>query len=256
MKLLKGKKFLISGIFNKLSIAYGIAQSMHKQKAQLAFTYKNERLKEKITKYASRFNSNIIIPCNVAIDSNIIELFDTLSKHWKNFDGFIHSIAFAPAKQFDHDYVNVINRRSFSITHEVTSYSFVAMAKACRKMLNKNSSLLTISYLGSNFIIPNYNIMGIAKASLEANMRYIAYCLGSEQIRVNAISVGPIKTQSTNAISNFDDMLHDSKKRSLIKRNVTIEDVGNVASFLCSNLSTAITGQVIYVDGGARFIID
>lgn len=255
MNLLKGKKILISGISNEFSIAFGIAKSMYRQKAQLAFTYKSKRLKEKITRYAKALNSNIIIPCNVSVDNNITELFYKLSKYWKKFDGFVHSIAFAPTNQFNQDYVDVINRASFRTTHEITSYSFVAMAKACRKMLNKNSSLLTLSYLGSSFVVPNYNIMGVAKSSLESNMRYMAYYLGKEKIRVNAISIGPIKTLSTNALNNFNKILYDSKKKSLIRRNVTIEDVGNVASFLCSNLSTAVTGQVIYVDGGSGKII-
>ncbi|QTM69267.1 SDR family oxidoreductase [Buchnera aphidicola (Hormaphis cornu)] len=254
MGFLQGKRILITGLLNRSSIAFGIAQSMYEQQAELAFTYKSNHLKKKVTKYAQSFNSKIVIACNMAIDNSIIQLFRELSIYWKNFDGFIHSIAFAPTNQFSSNYLNFIDRKSFRITHEITSYSFIAMVKACKNMLNANSALLTITYLGANFVVPNYNVMGSAKASLEANTRYLAYYLGDSKIRVNAISIGPIKTSSTAVFNNFKKILHCSKMKSPLKRNVSIYEVGHVASFLCSNLSSGISGQVIYVDGGSGIV--
>ncbi|QOI11038.1 SDR family oxidoreductase [Blochmannia endosymbiont of Colobopsis nipponica] len=250
MSFLTGKRILITGIVNTRSIAYGIAQALYREGAELAFTYPNEKIRLRIEVLSKHFNSSIILPCNVENDENIIELFSKLAKTWNTFDGFIHAIAFAPPNQLKGDYVDVITKESFRIAHDISSYSFVAMAKASRKMLNKDSSLITLTYLGAVRAVPNYNIMGLAKASLEANTKYMANSMGPDGIRVNAISSGPIYTLAATGITNFKKMLSHCASSSPIRRNITIEDIGNTAAFLCSNLSAAITGSVIYVDGG------
>ncbi|PPI86790.1 SDR family oxidoreductase [Candidatus Pantoea edessiphila] len=250
MGFLSGKRILITGVASKLSIAYGIAKAMYKQKAELAFTYHNNKLKYRVEELATCFNSNIVIPCDVSQNNNIKLLFITLSKIWKTFDGLVHSIAFAPKNQLNGDYVNNVTQDGFMISHIVSSYSFVSMAKECRMMLNKNSALLTLSYLGADRIIPNYNVMGPAKASLEANVRYIANAMGPESVRVNAISPGPVRTLASSGIKNFREILNYCKQITPIRRTVTIEEIGNSAAFLCSDLASGITGQIIYVDGG------
>ncbi|MXP50951.1 SDR family oxidoreductase [Pantoea sp. SoEX] len=251
MGFLNGKRILISGIISKLSIAYGIAQAMYKQNAELAFTYQDDRSKYRIEEFAKNFNTKIILPCDVSDDKNIKLLFISLSKHWKNFDGLVHSIGFAPTNQLSGNYIDTVNYEGFKIAHKISSYSFVSMVKECRMMLNPNAALLTLSYLGSKRAIVNYNIMGPAKASLEANVRYIANALGPEgEIRVNAISAGPVRTLASSGIKNFRKILEYYKKVSPIRRTVTIEEIGNTAAFLCSDLASGITGQIIYVDGG------
>lgn len=194
MGFLSGKRILLTGLASKLSIAYGIAQAMHREGAELAFTYQNEKLKGRVEEFAAALGSNIVLPCDVAEDESIESLFTELAKVWPKFDGFVHSIGFAPADQLDGDYVNAVTREGFKIAHDISAYSFVAMAKACRGMLNPGSALLTLSYLGAERAIPNYNVMGLAKASLEANVRYMANAMGPEGVRVNAISAGPIRT--------------------------------------------------------------
>lgn len=250
MGFLSGKRILISGVASKLSIAWGIAQAMHKQGAELAFTYQNDKLKNRVLEFAQECGSDIVLPCDVAEDESINELFTKLAEHWDKFDGFVHSIGFAPAEQLDGDYVNAVTREGFKIAHDVSAYSFVAMAKACRTMLNPNSGLLTLSYLGAERAIPNYNVMGLAKASLEANVRYMANSLGPEAIRVNAISAGPIRTLAASGIKNFRKMLSHCEAVTPIRRTVTIEDVGNSAAFLISDLAAGITGEILHVDGG------
>lgn len=250
MGILDNKKFLITGIANKFSISYGIAKSMSKEGAELALTYQNEKLQSRVENCAQKLKSNIVLKCDVSDDINIKKLFIKLSKIWKNFDGFIHSIAFVPSNQLSDDYVNTVNREGFNIAHDISSYSFVAIAKECRKLLNKNSSLITISYIGSKLAIPNYNVMGLAKASLEANVRYMANAMGIDSVRVNAISAGPVKTLASSGIKNFRNMIHKYEQTNPLRRLITTEEIGNVASFLCSNLSSGITGQTIYVDGG------
>lgn len=250
MGLLNGKRILITGIANTYSIAYGIAKAMHKEGAELAFTYPNNKLQSRVTKFSQDFNTNIILPCDVSKDESIIELFNQLRNKWKKFDGFVHAIAFVPTNQLKGNYIDVITREGFKIAHEISSYSFVAMAKACKNMLNINSALITLSYLGAIQAIPNYNVMGLAKASLEANTKYMANSMGPNGIRVNAISSGPIRTVASSGINNFKKILNYYKENAPIKRNITIEDIGNVAVFLCSHLSSAITGETIYVDGG------
>ena len=242
MGFLSGKRILVTGLASKLSIAWGIAQAMHREGAELAFTYQNDKLKGRVEEFAAQLDSNIVLQCDVAEDASIDAMFADLCKAWPKFDGFVHSIGFAPADQLDGDYVNAVTREGFKIAHDISAYSFVAMAKACRSMLNPDSALLTLSYLGAERAIPNYNVMGLAKASLEANVRYMANAMGPEGVRVNAISAGPIK--------DFRKMLAHCEAVTPIRRTVTIEDVGNSAAFLCSDLSAGISGEVVHVDGG------
>lgn len=254
MALLKNKKILITGIANHRSIAYGIARVLYREGAELAFTYYTEKLKSRVYNISKEFNSDIVLPCDVSIDTSIKELFIELKKRWLTFDGFVHAIAFAPTEQLQGDYVHSITRKGFELAHVISSYSFVGMAKECRDMLNDHASLVTLTYLGAVSVVPNYNVMGLAKASLEANTRYMANALGPEGIRVNAISSGPIRTLASAGINNFKKMLLHCQKWAPMRRNVSIEEVGNVAAFLCSDLSSGITGAVIYVDGGCNIV--
>ncbi|MGJ0623207.1 enoyl-ACP reductase FabI [Xenorhabdus bovienii] len=250
MGFMTGKRILITGVASKLSIAYGIAKAMHDQGAELAFTYQNDKLKLRVEEFAASLDSNIIYPCDVAEDESIDALFAELGKVWPKFDGFVHSIGYAPAEQLDGDYVNAVNREGFKIAHDISAYSFVAMAKSCRNMLNPNSALLTLSYLGAERAIPNYNVMGLAKASLEANVRYMANAMGAEGVRVNGISAGPIRTLAASGIKDFRKMLAHCEAVTPIRRTVTTEDVGNAAAFLCSDLAGGVTGEILHVDGG------
>lgn len=250
MGFLTGKRILVTGVASNRSIAFGIAQAMKREGAELALTYQNERLKSRVEGFAEELGSTIVLPCDVAEDSSMTNLFTELAKIWPKFDGFVHSIGFAPGEQLDGDYVNAVTREGFNIAHDISSYSFVALAKACRSMLNPNSALLTLSYLGAERAIPNYNVMGLAKASLEANVRYMANAMGPEGVRVNAISAGPIRTLAASGIKDFKKMLSHCEAVTPIRRTVTIEDVGNSAAFLCSDLSSGVTGEVLHVDGG------
>lgn len=250
MGILTNKKILITGVASNRSIAYGIAKVMHEQGAELAFTYLNDKLKDRVVQFAAEFGSDLVFELDVASDDSIKQCFTELSTKWEKFDGFVHAIAFAPGSELDGDYVNAVSREGFKIAHDVSSYSFVAMAKEARAMLNPDSSLLTLTYLGAERAIPNYNVMGLAKASLEANVRYMANSLGREQIRVNAISAGPIRTLAASGIKDFKKMLAHCESVTPVKRLVTTEDVGGASAFLCSNLSRGITGEVIHVDGG------
>ncbi|UDG81030.1 Enoyl-[acyl-carrier-protein] reductase [NADH] FabI [Candidatus Hartigia pinicola] len=250
MGFLIGKRILITGVASKLSIAYGIANAMHKQGSELAFTYQNNKLKPRVEEFAASLDSNIVIECDVSNDGSIISLFSELQKTWSKFDGFVHAIGFAPTDQLNGDYIDAVTRDGFRIAHEVSSYSFVAMAKSCREMLNKNASLLTLTYLGAERAVPNYNVMGLAKASLEANVRYMANAMGPQGIRVNAISAGPIRTLAASGIKNFRKMLAHYDVVTPIRRAINIHDIGNSAAFLCSNLAAGITGEIIHVDGG------
>ncbi|CAL4326326.1 enoyl-ACP reductase [Buchnera aphidicola] len=252
MELLKGKKILITGISSTRSIAFGIAKSMYYQKAELGFVCQNEKIRKKIKKIAASMKSDIVLSCDVSSDKNIKKLFLNLIKVWKKFDGLVHSIAYCPKEHLNGDFINNVTRKGFNISHEISSYSFLGLVKECRNMLNNSSSLLTLSYLGAQRVVPNYNIMGLAKASLEASVRYMAYTLGRNNIRVNAISCNPIKTVSSFQIKNFNQINNFHRKSSLIKNSITTENIGNVASFLLSNLSTGITGSVIYVDNGCN----
>lgn len=250
MGFLNGKRILITGLANKYSIACGIARAMYRENAELAFSYQNDKLKSRVEQCVTEFNSHIILPCDVAKDDSINNLFFQLSKIWPKFDGFVHAIAYAPNDQLKGDYIDSVTREGFNISHEISTYSFVAMAKASRNMLNTHASLMTLSYLGAERVVPNYNVMGLAKASLEANTRYMANSLGQQNIRVNAISAGPIRTLAASGINNFKKMISYYKLASPMRRIVSVEDIANVAAFLCSDLSLGITGEVIHVDGG------
>jgi len=248
--MLENKKILIAGLANKHSIAAGIAKSMHAQGAELAFTYQNERLKKNVEKIAAEVGSDLLIECDVGSDESIDQMFKELSRKWQTFDGFVHSIGFAPANELEGNFLDASTREGFKIAHDISSYSFTAMAKAARPFLNPNSASLTLTYLGSIQSLPNYNVMGLAKASLEANTRFLAAALGPDNIRVNAISAGPIKTLAASGVKNFRKMLTNYANRAPLRRVVTTTEVGNVAAFLCSDLASGVTGEITYVDGG------
>jgi len=251
MGFLAGKQALIVGVASKRSIAWGIAQAMHEQGAELAFTFQNERLQERVVSLAAEVGSSITIPCDVEDDAAIEDVFKILSSNWDGLDILIHSVAYAPADQLQGDFTQVINREGFRTAHDISSYSFAALAKAARPLMQgRNGALLTLSYLGAQRTMPNYNVMGVAKASLEATTRYLAYSLGPEGIRANAISAGPIRTLAAAGIGDFRKMLDYVQETAPLRRNVSIQDVGNAAAFLCSDLAAGITGEVVYVDGG------
>jgi enoyl-[acyl-carrier protein] reductase I len=250
MGFLQGKRVLILGLLSDRSIAYGIASAMKQQGAELAFTYQMDKHQGRVEKLAANFDSNIVLPCDVSNDVHIEQIFPKLSSHWKKFDILIHSIAFVPREALDGDFIQATTRENFKIAHDVSSYSFTALAKAALPFLNDNASFLTVSYLGAERTMPNYNVMGLAKASLEANVRYMSHSLGNKGIRVNAVSAGPIKTLAASGIANFDKMIGYNEKHAALKRNVTIDEVGNAAAFLCSDLASGITGEITYVDGG------
>ncbi len=254
MSMLDGKRILIIGVASKRSIAWGIAQSMHREGATLAFTYQNDRLKDRVVDMAAECNSTITLPCDVGEDSQIDDLVASLKSEWGTFDGFVHAVAFAPREALDGDYLDSIDREAFRIAHDVSSYSFAGLAKAARPILNPGSSLITLSYLGAIRAMPNYNVMGLAKASLEANTRFMANSLGQNGIRVNAISAGPIKTLAAAGIGNFKKLLGHVSAVAPLRENTTIEQVGDTAAFLASSMSSGITGQIIYVDGGYNVV--
>ncbi len=251
MAFLQNKNILITGLLSSRSIAYGIAKAMHREGAQLAFSYQGERIKDRVVDLAAEFDSKLVLPCDVASDGEIDALFAELGNQWKGLDGIIHSIAFAPREALAGDYLDSVTREAFRIAHDVSSYSFAALAKAGLPMMQgRSAALLTLTYLGAERSFPSYNVMGLAKASLEANVRYMAQSLGPRGIRVNAISAGPIKTLAAAGIGSFGKLLAFSEKQSPLRRNVTIDEVGNTAAFLCSDLASGITGEITYVDAG------
>ena len=250
MGFLAGKKLLITGVLSNRSIAYGIAKACKEQGAELAFSYVGERFKDRITEFAADFGSNLIFDCDVGDDAQIEKLFTDLSVHWPKFDGFVHSIGFAPREAIAGNFLDGLSREGFKIAHDISAYSFPAMAKAALPYLNDKSALLTLTYLGAERIIPNYNTMGLAKASLESSVRYLAEAVGPKGIRVNGISAGPIKTLAASGIKDFGKLLGMVASASPIRRNVTIEDVGNVAAFMMSDLAGGVTAEITYVDGG------
>jgi len=250
MGFLTGKKFLITGVLSNRSIAYGIAKACHAQGAELAFSYVGERFKERIVEFAADFNSTLIFDCDVGSDEQIDNLFKDLSKTWPTFDGFVHSIGFAPREAIAGNFLDGLTRENFRIAHDISAYSFPAMAKAALPYLNLTSSLLTLTYLGGVRVVPSYNTMGLAKASLESSVRYLADAVGGRGIRVNGISAGAIKTLAASGIKDFSKLLGISAAASPLKRNVTIDEVGNVAAFLLSDLASGMTGQITYVDAG------
>lgn len=255
MGFLANKKALIIGVAGSRSIAWGIAQAMKREGAELALTYQNEKLQSRVEKLASECDTDITLPCDVSSDEQIESLFTHLDDYWNHVDIIVHSVAFAPRDQLQGDYLENVTREGFHTAHDISSYSFAALAKAGRNMMHgRNGALLTLSYLGAERTIPNYNVMGVAKASLEANVRYMATALGPEGLRVNAISAGPIKTLAAAGIDNFSKFLAYSERNTPLRRNVTIDEVGNVAAFLCSDLASGVTGEIVYVDGGYHII--
>jgi len=251
MGFLSGKKALITGLISDRSIAYGIAKAMYEQGAEIAVTYQNERFESRIKDLAAPFNAKLILQCDVSNDDEIAAIFDTLTKEWGSLDILVHSIAYAPADQLEGDFLRSTNREGFRVAHDVSSYSLTALTKAAYPLMkDHHSSILTLSYLGAEKAVPNYNVMGLAKASLEANVRYLAASVGGVGIRVNAISAGPIRTLAASGIKNFRKLLAMSEKITPLKRTVSTEEVGNVAAFLASDLSSGITGEVIHVDAG------
>jgi enoyl-[acyl-carrier protein] reductase I len=255
MAYLSGKRILITGLLSNRSIAYGIAKACHREGAELAFTYVGERFKDRITEFAKEFNSSLIFDCDVGSDEQIHALFEELGKSWPQFDGFVHSIGFAPREAIAGDFLEGLSREAFKIAHDISAYSFPAMAKEALPMLSPNAALLTLTYLGSMRNVPNYNTMGLAKASLEASVRYLAGSLGPKGIRVNGISAGPIKTLAASGIKGFAKILDAVEKTAPLRRNVTVDDVGNAASFLLSDLASGITAEIIYVDNGFSQVV-
>ena len=254
MGFLSGKKILITGLLSNRSIAYGIAKACHREGAELAFTYVGERFKERTIDFAKEFNSELIFDCDVSSDDQIKALFADLGKHWPQFDGLVHAIGFAPRDAIAGEFLDGFTRENFRIAHDISAYSFPALAKEAMPLLSADASLLTLTYLGAMRAVPNYNLMGLAKASLESSVRYLASCLGPKGIRTNGISAGPIKTLAASGIKDFSKLLNIVASSAPLRRNVTIDDVGNTAAFLLSNLANGITGEIIYVDCGFSHI--
>jgi enoyl-[acyl-carrier protein] reductase I len=255
MGFLSGKRILITGLLSNRSIAYGIAQACYREGAELAFTYVGERFRDRIEEFAREFGSTLVFPCDVAEDAQIAATFDGLRRHWDGLDGLVHSIGFAPREAISGSFLEGLTRENFRIAHDVSAYSFPALAKAALPLLEgRPASLLTLTYLGAERVVPHYNTMGLAKASLEAAVRYLAADLGPKGIRVNGISAGPIKTLAASGIKGFSRMLEFNEKNSPLRRNVTIDEVGNVAAFLLSDLASGMTGEITYVDAGFHAI--
>jgi enoyl-[acyl-carrier protein] reductase I len=251
MGFLQDKKILVTGVLSNRSIAYGVAKACQREGAALAFTYVNDELKDRVVKLAAEFGSCPVLPCDVTRDADVDALFAALQGEWGGLDGLLHSIAFAPREALAGDFLEGLTRNAFATAHDVSSYSLAALAKGARPLMQgRQASILTLTYLGSTRALPNYNVMGLAKASLEANVRYLASCLGPEGTRVNAISAGPIKTLAAAGIGGFSKILNFVERTAPLRRNVTIDEVGNVAAFYFSSLSSGITGEVTYVAGG------
>ncbi len=255
MGFLQNKRALIVGVASNRSIAYGIAEAMAREGAEIALTYQNEKLKERVEKLAEELGAKIVLPCDVSNDEEIDQLFKDLGKKWDGLDTIVHSVAFAPREALEGSYLDSVTRENFRVAHDVSSYSFAALAKGGRSLMEgRNGALLTLSYLGAERAIPNYNVMGIAKASLEANVRYMAASLGPAGIRVNAVSAGAIRTLAASGIANFREMLAKGEQAAPLRKNVSIEEVGNAAAFLCSDLASGITGEILYVDAGYNIV--
>jgi enoyl-[acyl-carrier protein] reductase I len=251
MGFLQGKRALVTGIASQRSIASGIAEAMHREGAELALTYQNDKLKTRVEKAAAELGSNIVLPLDVADDAQIAACFEQLGRHWDGFDILVHCIAYAPREAIEGEFLDGLTRENFAIAHDISAYSLAALAKAARPLMTgRNGAVLTLSYLGAERALKNYNVMGVAKASLESTVRYLALNLGPEGTRVNAISAGPIRTLAASGVANFRQMLSQFEAAAPLRRAVTIEDVGNVAAFLCSDLASGVTGEITYVDAG------
>lgn len=255
MGFLAGKKALITGIASERSIASGIAHAFHREGAEIAYTYQGEKLKSRVEDHAQETGSTLVLPLDVTVDQQIDDVFAALKQAWGGVDIVVHSIGFAPRELLAGGYLETVTRAGFAMAHDISAYSFAALGKAARPLMEgRNGSLLTLTYLGAERAVPMYNVMGAAKASLEANVRYMAAELGAKGTRVNAISAGPIKTLAAAGIKGFRGMLSSAEKVSPLRRNVTIEEVGNAAAFLCSDLASGITGEILYVDAGYNII--
>jgi enoyl-[acyl-carrier protein] reductase I len=255
MGFLQDKRILIVGVASNRSIAWGIAEAMHREGAQLAFTYQGDKLKKRVDQIAEQCGSDIVLPLDVTSDEQIAAVFEALGQRWDGLDGIVHSVGFAPRDHLEGGFLDNLTREGFALAHDISAYSFAALAKAGLPMMQgRNAALITMSYLGAVRTVPNYNVMGVAKASLEASVRYMADSLGPQGIRVNAVSAGPIRTLAASGIKNFKGMLEEAEKKNPLRRNVTIEEVGNAAAFLCSNLASGITGDVLYVDSGYHIL--
>lgn len=255
MGFLNNKRALILGLASDRSIAFGIAEAMHREGATLALTYPNDKFKNRVEEMGKNWNTSTIFPCDVSSDEQITQLFAMLANQWDSLDIIVHSVAYAPADQLEGEYINALNREGFRIAHDISSYSLGALAKAGLPMMEGcNGSILTLTYLGAERAVPFYNVMGVAKASLEANVRYLAQSLGPKGIRVNAVSAGPIRTLAASGIKNFRKMLTYNENVAPLRKNVTTEEVGNVAAFLCSDLASGITGEIVHVDAGYHAI--
>ena len=256
MGLLDGKKILVTGVISNRSIAYGIAKAARREGADIALTYQNERFKERVEEMARELGSSLALPCEVTSDAEIAALFEKLRGHWDALDGLVHAIAFAPREAIAGDFLEGLSREAFAQAHDISAYSFAALAKAAAPMMSgRKGALVTLTYLGSERVVPNYNTMGLAKASLEASVRYLAASLGPKGIRVNGISAGPIKTLAASGISGFGKILKFVEEHAPLRRNVTTDEVGNVASFLLSDLASAVTGEIVYVDAGFSHVV-
>lgn len=255
MGFLQNKRALIVGVASNRSIAYGIAAAMHREGAELAFTYQGEKLRDRVTGFAAEFGSDIVLPLDVGSDAEIDAVFAELGKRWDGLDCLVHSVGFAPREQLEGSYIDAVTREGFRIAHDISAYSLAGLAKAGREMMKgRNGAIVTMSYLGAVRTVPNYNVMGVAKAALEANVRYLADSLGPEGTRVNAVSAGPIRTLAASGISGFRGMLAEAEQKTPLRRNVTIDEVGNATAFLCSDLASGITGDVLYVDSGYHIL--
>lgn len=255
MGFLAGKRALIVGVASPRSIAWGIAEAMRDEGAEMAFSYQNDKLKSRVERIAEECGSDIVLPCDVASDEQIEELFAALGERWDGLDILVHSVGFAPRDQLEGDYMDVVSREGFSVAHDISSYSFSALGKAALPLMSgRNGAMLTLTYMGSIRAMPSYNVMGLAKASLEANVRYMAQSLGPRGIRVNAISAGPIKTLAAAGISQFRRMLDHVETTAPLRRSITPREVGNVAAFLCSDLASGVTGEITFVDAGYNIL--
>jgi enoyl-[acyl-carrier protein] reductase I len=255
MGFLQDKRILIVGVASNRSIAWGVAEAMHREGAKLAFTYQGDKLKKRVEQIAEQCQSDLVMPLDVTSDEQIASVFEALGKHWDGLEGIVHSVGFAPRDHLEGGFLDHLTREGFAQAHDISAYSFPALAKAGLPLMQgRNAALLTMSYLGSVRTVPHYNVMGVAKASLEASVRYMADSLGPQGIRVNAISAGPIRTLAASGIKNFKGMLEEAEKKNPLRRNVTIEEVGNAAAFLCSDLASGITGDILYVDSGYHIL--
>ena len=251
MGILDGKRALIVGVASNKSIAWGVAKAMHREGAELALTYQNERLRSRVEDFAAECGSEITVPCDVSSDEEIRNVFDHLDNYWNHLDILVHSIAYAPREELQGEYLDSVSRDGFRVAHEISSYSFAALGNGARPLMQgSKGAMLTLSYLGAVRTMPSYNVMGLAKASLEANVRYMAESLGPEGIRVNAISAGPIRTLAASGVKDLRKFLSYVENTAPLRRNVTIDEVGNVASFLCSDMASAVTGEITYADCG------